>query len=135
MGGVCPFPLPWMQTPPGYVTCDACWEATPPPTLVDRMKDARETLPCPKLRLRAVNIVAPPPSTKTENVAYKFTIIYQRSDHTCVRKRRFHQFRPPRSGVIINSHKSFLNLGSVFEDAIERPLSVHYAFSCSWPCP
>ena len=23
-------PLSWMQTPLGHVTCDACWEATPP---------------------------------------------------------------------------------------------------------
>ena len=24
--------LPWMQTPPGHVSCDACWEAIPIPT-------------------------------------------------------------------------------------------------------
>ena len=36
---------------PGHVTCDACWEANPHP--VDRQTPVK-TLPCPKLRLRAV---------------------------------------------------------------------------------
>ena len=36
----------WMQTPPGHVTCDACWEATPPH--VDRMTDACENITLPQ---------------------------------------------------------------------------------------
>ena len=48
---------PWCRTPlpdaelPLDVTCDACWEATPPLT---EWQTGVKTLPCPKLRLRAV---------------------------------------------------------------------------------
>ena len=41
-------------TPPPHVTCDACWEGNPRP--MDRQTPVK-TLPCPKLRLRAVQIV------------------------------------------------------------------------------
>ena len=90
------------------------------------------------------NIVEPPPSTKQKMwhtnlklFARDQTTPYSSMDHARCWKMMLSLVRPPRSGVIIKPHKSFLNLGSIFEDAIERPLSVHYVFSysCSWPCP
>ena len=44
---------PLVAEPYGHVTCDVCWEANP---TADR-KTPVKTLPCPKLRLREVNIV------------------------------------------------------------------------------
>ena len=45
---VCPAPKA------GHMTCDACWDTTPPSPAVDRQTPVK-TLTCPKLRLRAVN--------------------------------------------------------------------------------
>ena len=49
-GGFCPTP-PWIYTPPGHVTCDACWEANPhptPPLWTEGMTHACENITLPQ---------------------------------------------------------------------------------------
>ena len=41
------------QRPPSYVTCGACWDREPPRT---ESQTGVKSLPCPKLRLRVINI-------------------------------------------------------------------------------
>ena len=48
-------PLPLDADPRDHVTCIACWEAN---HTVNRMTHRCETLPCPKLRLWAVIMIA-----------------------------------------------------------------------------
>ena len=45
-GGCLPTPPRWDFPAPGHVTCDACWEANPPPP-VNKMTDGCKNITLP----------------------------------------------------------------------------------------